>query len=501
VHHNSNGTVTKTTAKGEVTKAPNGKVAAVKLNNGHEAKFAPNGRVKEVRAGNMTITHGPGNMRRSVVENRETHTRFVAEGHGRGYIEHRYEYGGHAYYARGYYYHGGYYRTFYHPYYYGGVQLYGYVPAYYYPVAYYGWAYNPWPAPAPYAWGWYGAPWYGYYGAYFAPYPVYPAPAYWLADYMIAATLQAAFVASAENANVHMPELSGGPRLVLASYSPGRDGGINYALAAADSGAAPALSPEVKKLITDEIQLDLAAQKTQPANADGSAAGNLANLLADGKPHIFVAGSAITATSGGQDCNVTEGDVFSLPTAPAKDADNASLSVLASKSTDCAKGSTVVIPLTDVQEMHNHLLASIDKGLGEMKDNAGKGGIPAPPADVTAGSKEAPYAAAAPPPDPDGAATLDAQAKQAVETENQVVAEANAADDSAAPVTASSETAPAAAAVAPPKMQTITAGQTIAEVVAMKGQPKQILNFPTKTIYIYSDMKITFVKGKLTDAE
>jgi hypothetical protein len=34
-----------------------------------------------------------------------------------------------------------------------GVYLHGYMPAYYYPPAYYGWAYNPWPAPAPYAWG------------------------------------------------------------------------------------------------------------------------------------------------------------------------------------------------------------------------------------------------------------------------------------------------------------------------------------------------------------
>ena len=123
-------------------RTPAGKVTEFKGNNGHEAKFASNGRVKEVHSGNMTITHGPGNMRRSVVENRETHTRFVAEGHGRGYIEHRYEYGGHAYYARGYYYHGGYYRNYFHPYYYGGVQLYGYAPAYFYPTAYYGWAYK-----------------------------------------------------------------------------------------------------------------------------------------------------------------------------------------------------------------------------------------------------------------------------------------------------------------------------------------------------------------------
>ncbi len=488
------------TPKGTVAKNSSGHVTEFKGNNGHEAKFASNGKVKEVKAGNMTITHGPGNARRSVVENRETHTRMVADGHGRGYIEHRYEYGGHAYYARGYYYNGGYYRNYYHPYYYGGVQVYGYVPSYYYPTAYYGWAYNPWPAPAPYAWGWGGAPWYGYYGAYFNPYPVYPSPNYWLADYMIAATLQAAFVAQAESANVHMPELPAGPQFVLASYSIARHGGVNYALAAADAGSAPALSTEIKKSISDEIQLDLAARKAQPANADNSSVGNLGTLLADNKPHVFLAGAAVTANTGGQDCNITEGDVLSLPSAPAKDAENANLTVLASKSSDCTKGNTVAVPITDLQEMYNHLLASVDKGLGEMKDKGGKGGIPAPPAETTAGSKEAPYAAAAPPPEKDGAAQLDAQASEAGKTEQQVLAEANdvGGSDGGAVAGGSAGTAPGTAA-APAKMETITLGQTIAEVVAMKGQPKNILNFAAKQIYVYPDMKITFVKGKIAD--
>ena len=73
-----------------------------------------------------------------------------------------------------------------------------YTPAFYYPPAYYGWAYNPWVVPVVYpvaAWGWGAAPWYGYYGAYFAPYPVYPSAAYWLADYLVAASLANAYAA------------------------------------------------------------------------------------------------------------------------------------------------------------------------------------------------------------------------------------------------------------------------------------------------------------------
>lgn len=55
------------------------------------------------------------------------------DGRGGGYVEHRCEYGGQAYYARGYYHHGGYYRGYCSGYYYNGAYLYGYRPAYFYP--------------------------------------------------------------------------------------------------------------------------------------------------------------------------------------------------------------------------------------------------------------------------------------------------------------------------------------------------------------------------------
>ena len=70
-----------------------------------------------------------------------------------------------------------------------------YTPAYYYRPAFYGWAYNPWVAPVPYAWGFAANPWYGYYGPYYAPYPVYPSASVWLTDYMISQTLAAAYQA------------------------------------------------------------------------------------------------------------------------------------------------------------------------------------------------------------------------------------------------------------------------------------------------------------------
>jgi hypothetical protein len=97
------------------------------------------------------------------------------------------------------------------------------MPAYYYPPAFYGWAYNPWPAPAPYVWGWGAALWYGYYGAYFRPYPVYPSAAYWLTDYMVAASLQEAYAAGVAAGQSSAELRDTKPRLIFTSYDPATD--------------------------------------------------------------------------------------------------------------------------------------------------------------------------------------------------------------------------------------------------------------------------------------
>ena len=144
----------------------------------------------------MDVHHGLNGNRRVVVERRD-HSRVVVDRRGHGYVQHPYPYHGREYAARSYYYNGHAYNRYYGNYYYHGVYVNPYYPAYYYAPAYYGWAYNPWVAPVPYAWGWGGNPWYGYYGAYFTPYPVYPSAAFWLTDYIIANSLQAAYNAQA----------------------------------------------------------------------------------------------------------------------------------------------------------------------------------------------------------------------------------------------------------------------------------------------------------------
>jgi len=58
---------------------------------------------------------------------------------------------------------------------------------------------------------------------------------------------------------------------------------------------------------------------------------------------------------------------------------------------------------------------------------------------------------------------------------------------------------------APPQQQaepqTIRIGMTTDQVIAAIGKPQKIVDLDTKQIYIYSDMKITFVNGKVTDVQ
>ena len=82
-------------------------------------------------------------------------------------------------------------------------------------------------------------------------------------------------------------------------------------------------------------------------------------------------------------------------------------------------------------------------------------------------------------------------------------APAAAAQPAPAPVTPAE---PAMAPIPPPPPppadpKSIAIGQTTDQVVAAMGQPEKIVKLGTKEIYYYKDMKVTFVSGKMTDAQ
>jgi hypothetical protein len=52
-----------------------------------------------------------------------------------------------------------------------------------------------------------------------------------------------------------------------------------------------------------------------------------------------------------------------------------------------------------------------------------------------------------------------------------------------------------------PEPQTIQLGQTTDQVQAALGKPEKVVNLGPKMIYVYKDLKVTFVNGKVSDVQ
>jgi len=463
--------------------APKGTTEHV-TKSGSAIRTRPGGKVADVHDAKrgVDVHHGLGGGRRVSMQ-RHDGSRVVAERGRRGYVERGYSYHGHDFARRSYYYHGRAYDRFYRGYGYHGVMLNVYAPGFYFRPAFYGWAYNPWVAPISFGWGWgVATPWYGFYGGYFQPYPVYPSAAFWLTDYIISQDLAAAYAAHQEAAEQ---------------------------AAAPAAGGQPALTPEVKQMIADEVKSQLAlenaeaGQNAQQQDVDPASSG-IARLLSDGRPHVFVAGGNLDVTdASGQECVVSDGDTLQLREPPPSDATAANLVVMSSKGNpECSISLTVSVQLTDLQEMQNHMRETIDQGLQDLQSKQGTGGLPAAPASAEGATAPAAYAAAAPPPEANPGADIQQADQQSTQSEKDVTAEA-AADTGGQASAAAPDGAPAPASPDAPPAQpaSVELGQTTDQVTAALGTPTRIANLGPKVIYYYSGMKVTFKDGKVSDVQ
>jgi len=367
----------------------------------------------------MHIEHGVRGGRTTVSE--RNGARIVTRGHG-GYVQRAYvTRGGRSYYSRTYYSGGAYRVGLYRGYGWGGRTYYGYYPGYWYHPEFYGWGWQPWGVGVAWgvgAWGWGGAPWWGFYGGWWNPYPVYAAPYFWLTDYLISSSLQAAYAARAEaNADAAASDAA----------ASGGDGGGGDAAPAAAAGPV-ALSPEVKQAIAEEVKAQLAAQQAQASQDSGGQASAAPAPTSDQPPpaldpaqRTFVVDSDVTVVANGQECGLTAGDVVTRLT-DTPDADQTvNASVAATKKGDCASGQTVAVKVDDLQEMYNHFQEQLTNGMGELAKKQGTGGMPKAPDTGTSAA-----AVQAPPPDTSVAKTLQDQQQQADQTESQVKQEAAA---------------------------------------------------------------------------
>ena len=434
-------------------------MAIVRTPNGGEIHRGPGGDIREVHTPNgAVIRYAPGGMRQ--VEMRRPDGAVVfANGNGRGgYIQRPFMVHNQAFVQRTYMVNGVPTVRVYRPWVYGGVTFNVYTPTHYYRPGFYSYAYRPWGQPVHYRWGWAGQPWYGYYGGYYAPYPFYASPVFWLTDFMVATTLQEDYQARMDSGSAPAPG--------------GYDG----------SG----MTPEVKQAISDEVRLQVEQERAeQQAMGQGYAQppSGPPPLFADNVSRIFLVPGAVQAFNRGQECWLAAGDVLQLNGPPAPGATYADVLVLASSHRNLPVRSVVSVSLVDLQDMQNRMRANIDQGLGDLQSRQGQGGLPPMPAQ-NLGSSDAPFASAVQP-DANVAGELS-QAAQDANSSGQAVL-----GQSPAPA-APDQPAPGA---------TVTLGMSAAEVHRVLGNPKQTFNLGSKQIEVFPNLKVTYVNGGVTDVQ
>jgi hypothetical protein len=156
----------------------------------------------------------------------------------------------------------------------------------------------------------------------------------------------------------------------------------------------------------------------------------------------------------------------------------------------------VSVSLQDLQEMQNHMQATIDQGLGTLQTQQGQGGLPPVPAQ-NLGASNAPYAASIQP-DPNAAAELAQVAQDASQSGQAVLNQAPAAPPPTPP-----PPGPPPRPSAPPTAPTrsLTLGMGVDEVHSILGAPRQSASMGAKLIEVYPNFKVTYVNGQVTDIQ
>jgi hypothetical protein len=390
---------------------PNGTLASVSLSGGRTATFRPNGSFAAVRAGGMQINHGLQGDRRIVTVGPDN-SRVVSMGPHWGYVERSYTVGGgRTYIQRTYVVNNVTSVTVYRSYYYGGVPYYSYVPPFYYHPIFYGWVYNPWPAPVYYRWAWFAAPppWYVYWGPYFAPAPVYPSAAFWLTDFLLAESLRLAYEAGREAEANAAAQANQPPPEAYQPPPPAPQG----------QGYTSQITPELKDAIAEEVRRQLAAEQQGASTVPqqpGASSSEAKPAALDPAQRLFVVSSNLAASSiDGQDCELTPGDIVNRLDDTPDNNNQVRVSVSSSKGNDCRVGSTLMLQVSDLQEMHNQFREQMYSGLKTLADNSGKGGLPSAPDTGTSAGEVPP-----PPPDANAEGTLQAQQQAANQAEAQI---------------------------------------------------------------------------------
>src|SRR6202158_34123 len=257
---------------------------------GTDARFAGDGNLRYAQVARpdhsrMTIHHATWGER-DVEVVRPDHSRVVVMGRNRGYLER--PLGRPGYYSRTYVVEGRSYARVYRGYSYRHEVYYGYVPPVYYHHDFYGWAERAWGEPVVFGWGWHREPWFGIYGAYLDPLPVYSAPGLWLGRFLLAANLRTDHQnrLAAEDALPVQPSVAQAVRLTPAVKQ--------------------AIAEEVHRQIQDEQAAASQSQSARPSPTSLNANETVPPAL-DPNQRIFVVSSSLDVTTAAGECALSPG--------------------------------------------------------------------------------------------------------------------------------------------------------------------------------------------------
>ena len=394
---------------------------------GMDAHFGADGRLNSahlVRAdrSQLIINHGPHGER--VVQTiRPDGSRVVTLGRNYGYVERPLRAG---YMQRTYVAGGRVYVRVYRPYAYGGIRFFGYVPPVTYSPAFYGWMVRPWGPRVGFGWGFVGLPWFGFYRGYFVPAPYYPAPAYWMTDYMFAQSLQTAYVVPGPGMPPQPPPMAPMP-------------------------------PDARQGVVNSVQQEVQDQQQQPpAPVPGGPSGGWQPIpptgqpprqpvtpdpsqpapfqspggqpdpgqppVSDKKPFYLnpserdLPVSTVTTLDmpNGQTCSLSPGSVIHRQNEIVQ-GNSMGISVASSLPGDCPIGTVSKMDLKTLQDVHLQFEEQTDLSEQLLARSQGQGGLPGSPApnpQATPGAQ--------PPPDPSAGPSLQQQKRDADQAEQQI---------------------------------------------------------------------------------
>ena len=269
--------------------------------------------------------------------------------------------------------------------------------------------------PFRFSWGWYTEPWYRCHAYYWAPYEVYPAPCFWITDWLVAGYIADRYAAAAsaeqtreevrlareeaekariaaeqakdaaEIAEAKAAQAAAEARAERAEARAARAeleearakelaGKPNLKATPIDKETKDALKDQIEQVIAEKKQYaELAAKGTDPVLPDVTA--SLKN-----PKHIFPVSKTISVIRA-EDSNgagvLTAGDLLRAEPgqekiiAEANENTPITMRVITSKGDDesVPAGNLVAIPLRELQEFDNEFRAKIDVGLTEANNN------------------------------------------------------------------------------------------------------------------------------------